>query len=759
METRFLSLINRLLPFVTTAREQLGDTGLQRVSGLYWILLLLGSLPAVRAELLFPTSWLAQLGDGLNLAGAENIFGPLAFLVAALVVVLAIVLQRAAHFWAALPWTLLGAISFAQAAPLGVLQNAYSLAAFLAFLHFIVAGRTRSFYFFVYIAGLAIAEHFDPLLTWDRITGFVAVSIVLSLLYETWRQNRPILRQLGRENSAGMFFRAAWLWSPTLLLIAAGLSVSHWITSAAEEMIYEGTFVNRHCEIPGSEPAVQLPCPDSGSRIEAAQIRFPPEAGEDCYYMPYWQASRPQRSGGLTIPPSTTRPESFICPDRSLAEAYEVEIENPETGLQTVTRYRYPVERLPFESSLDLSVKREFDVVNGRAQQALENVDQVALRQSRIAGSQARELFGVVPQSPGITIAPCEWYELECNIIAAVKRSLIRAYVRVRTRTETAFVNQVQQRADAIASGVSDSTEEVGDVLNAHIVQWRNATRDSIARVFTIYRVISVLAVLWMAVIALKSFLYVFGRVVFDRKTDVFVDLADDDTGLQQGAARVAHEITIPGDYPHDVYYKSNYQPLGPAPRFSIPQAFSAALSRIRNGTWSLSRITMPCDDDRGLTFNSVQADYLVDWEMREGEEIVFSYTNFVAMNENVQLRTIVSLRISSLLLGRFVFHSARCKGGAGRLILRTRGKPASAEQVRRSIPLSRLIAWNSFARFSVDSHLTHADIFLNGFNLRRNDAATGERPAGIVIVEADAREGSLLFGTLRFARHFLLPV
>jgi uncharacterized protein (AIM24 family) len=167
----------------------------------------------------------------------------------------------------------------------------------------------------------------------------------------------------------------------------------------------------------------------------------------------------------------------------------------------------------------------------------------------------------------------------------------------------------------------------------------------------------------------------------------------------------------------------------------------------------------MPCDDERGVTFNSVQADHLVDWEMVEGEEVIFSYGNFVAMNENVELRTVVSLRVASLLMGRLVFHAARCTGGPGRLVLRTRGRPATAKQVRQSIPVTRLVAWNRYAQFSVDSHLTRTDVFLNGFNLRRSDTRNDTEPQGILIVEADARDGGVLFGTLRFAKHFLLPV
>jgi uncharacterized protein (AIM24 family) len=167
----------------------------------------------------------------------------------------------------------------------------------------------------------------------------------------------------------------------------------------------------------------------------------------------------------------------------------------------------------------------------------------------------------------------------------------------------------------------------------------------------------------------------------------------------------------------------------------------------------------MPLEPGSRLTFNSIEADHLVDWEMREGEEVIFSYRNFVAMNEHVQLRTVFSLRIASLLLGRIVFHTARCEGGPGRLVLRTRGKPATALQVQQSIPAARLVAWNRYARFSIDSHLTGPDIFLNGFNLRRSPAKEDDVPKGILIVEADARDGGILVGTLRFAKNFLLPV
>jgi hypothetical protein len=391
--------------------------------------------------------------------------------------------------------------------------------------------------------------------------------------------------------------------------------------------------------------------------------------------------------------------------------------------------------------------------------QRLRRIDQGAFNRSRDAGAEARLLFGVVPETPGITIRPCEWYDLPCHIVGMVKRSLISAYGRVRTRTERNFVNAMQARADAISADVSEGTRSVEAEIDDAIGEWNRQTREALAGMYTAYNLVDIVLKFWILVIAIKSFLYVFARVIFDRRTRVDVELGDDDTVVREGRVSHVQEVNVSGDYPHDLYYKSNYQPLGPAPRFSIPQPAASLLSRLRFGAWNLAHVPMPCDDERGVTFNSVQADHLVDWEMVEGEEVIFSYGNFVAMNENVELRTVVSLRVASLLMGRLVFHAARCAGGPGRLVLRTRGRPATAKQVRQSIPVTRLVAWNRYAQFSVDSHLTRTDVFLNGFNLRRSDTRNDTEPQGILIVEADARDGGVLFGTLRFAKHFLLPV
>jgi hypothetical protein len=377
-----------------------------------------------------------------------------------------------------------------------------------------------------------------------------------------------------------------------------------------------------------------------------------------------------------------------------------------------------------------------------------------------VAEREARRLFAVVPASTGMRTSRCNFPYVACAAKNLVIEELNRAYRKSRARSERKFVAHMR----GLGSDLEDKTQgywlpEARAQLDVRMNDAESATSNAIARFRTASHATQQLMLLWLIVIAIKSILYVFARVVFDRSTDIEVDLLEVDGTPAQGSVRQRQEINISADYAQDIYYKANYQPLGPAPRFSIPQWRASLLSRLRYGAWNMSHVAMPLPEGSSLTFNSVEAEHLVDWEMAEGEEVVFSYRNFVAMNAHVELRTVISLRVATLLMGRMIFHTARCRGGPGRLILRTRGRPATAEQVQQSIPAARLVAWNRYARFSVDSHLTPTDIFFNGFNLRRSVALDQGQPQGILIVEADARDGGILVGTLRFARTFLMPV
>ncbi|XOV83089.1 MAG: hypothetical protein ACFHXK_19835 [bacterium] len=703
---------------------------------LYWFLIFLAMYPALRADVLFPHTWLAPLSSEYAVGVVDN---PFSFWMLGLAVLMAIVTlgtQRLAGSFAVLAFMLVtvGVTEFGQAWP-GI-STAYVAIAFALFIYFVFVGSVRSLAFLVFVALLVLLQPVDALLAWPQLIVFVVAALVCTLVVETVRQNLPLMRQLGRNNVFALCRRTFMLWWPMLILIGIGLWISNQLTLLAEEALYAGKIVTPYCTVDVAEPDI-LACPGGRLELKADEVQDPwpyREAGDGPAMCLVWDQL------GVEVP-TEPQPEMFTCPV----------FPTPDGVL--------PLTRLTFFESLDLSVERSYAISEWQLQRAIRAARRKSVAQTNAARDTAKSIFDVVPQTTGMETSDCDFFGLSCHAANIVINGLNAAYIDARADSEAKFIDKMQDVAEDVNGDIvafTDAAElEVGEIL----LEYETLTRTAINRVHTASNVLRQIMLLWLIVIAIKSFMFVFARVIFDKSTDIEVDLLEHEGPATQGKVKSLQEVHIPGSYPFDVYYKANYQPLGPAPRFSIPQWRSSLMSRLRFGAWNMSQVKMPLAEPEGLTFNAIEAEHLVDWEMQEGEEVVFSYRHFVAMNENIQLRTVVSLRVATLLLGRIVFHTARCEGGPGRLILRTRGKPATAAQVRQSIPAARLVAWNRYARFSVDSHLTPVDIFLNGFNLRRSGSETDADPQGILVVEADARDGGILVGTLRFARNFLLPV
>jgi hypothetical protein len=713
----------------------------------FWLLALLGLTPALGTDILFPSQWGALAGKT-----ADSTFGvTLGYahpLCAVSLVVIAIALRQPWRLFAAVPHILVWLAATDLAFGLGRLDIAYAIAAFTVFAIFVILGSVRTPCFIAYLGFLVLWRYVDEPLTWNQVIEFAVIAIVASLVYEAFRQNWPLVKDLGKADSLTMLWRTFSLWSPTIVLICAGLWLSNRMTDGAEEVMYQTGAVDRYCLFAeaGGGTDVYIECPNPErilSRESLRELNY--ETGTRCVVWDEWQTDI--KTGPM--------PDAFDCPERFR----DTDEPHPEgIGMTKEPIPEWQLSQAPFFTSVDQTVARRFAVARWQRADVSGDLRRRLQRAEMSSRDQARIVFGVVPRTTGLRRSECALLDAGCAILNLVKSALNSAYARKRRETETAFIDLVEEKAsdaNATGTGILDIADSE---IEKSLIDAQSDTATAITRLYKASGLLSLILTLWIVVIGIKSFLYVFSRVIFDKETEIHVDLLEHEAEAKEGRVEHQQEITIPGDYPYDIYYKADYQPLGPAPRFSIPQWTASALSRLRFGAWSMSKVTMPVASDRGLTFNSIEAEYLVDWHLEDGEEVVFGYRNFVAMNENIELRTVVSLRVATLLMGRIVFHTARCRGGNGRLILRTRGKPATADQVRQSIPASRLIAWNRYARFSVDSHLTRRDIFLNGFNLRRSDAV-GDKPQGILIVEADARGGRFMVGTLRFAKNFLLPI
>ena len=133
-----------------------------------------------------------------------------------------------------------------------------------------------------------------------------------------------------------------------------------------------------------------------------------------------------------------------------------------------------------------------------------------------------------------------------------------------------------------------------------------------------------------------------------------------------------------------------------------------------------------------------------------ENEEVVFSYKNFAGMSESVKLSTIVSFRLTSLVLGGVLFCSAK---GPGKVIFITLGKPRclNGNNKTASFPVGRALAWRRTAKFDVKAANDTINVFLSGFNIVPSEP-------DMVIIDAD-RQGDTKKGLIKWVGRLLVPV
>ena len=271
------------------------------------------------------------------------------------------------------------------------------------------------------------------------------------------------------------------------------------------------------------------------------------------------------------------------------------------------------------------------------------------------------------------------------------------------------------------------------------------------------------LTILFFIFISIKSFMYVFARVSFNRNTGAFITLGNtnlSNTNLANPKATVQDNVKpqikraglqylINSDIAETFYISRRFQCRGKAPKFAIPQPFHAPIARLFNGAISMNKVMMQKGDDE-VSCTAAQGIEFFEWDLHEGEAVIFDFHNFVGMSESVKISTLISTRMSSLLLGKMIYSQAT---GPGKLILMAKGRAEITDHESKggSLPPERLIAMQTNTRLHIDSELDFVNIYLSSAYVR---------PAGggQVIVDVDSQRGTKT-GLGSFLKRFILPI
>ena len=266
----------------------------------------------------------------------------------------------------------------------------------------------------------------------------------------------------------------------------------------------------------------------------------------------------------------------------------------------------------------------------------------------------------------------------------------------------------------------------------------------------TFFELFSLLSNIILYFLIIRSFLYVFSRVTVSTKYQLPATLeGKNKISNKAHIKKRGQEYVISSTENQKFYVVRTLEPSGRAPKISLPQSLKSIVARIFGKAYTMNEIQM----EKGrspVQFTSTGSSEFIEWELQENEEIIFSYKNFIAMTENIRLRTVISFRLTALIFGG-VFHS--CAQGPGKVIFSTRGKAKCFEDGTQagSVPINRIIAWQRNAKFDVESELNHFDIFLSGVYLK-------PASADAIIIDADKRNAPNT-GLVTFIKKFLLPV
>ena len=253
------------------------------------------------------------------------------------------------------------------------------------------------------------------------------------------------------------------------------------------------------------------------------------------------------------------------------------------------------------------------------------------------------------------------------------------------------------------------------------------------------------------AFLCVKSFLYIFARVTFSQDSGTYLTLGETegtpvlpDPKITQFPSRFVLHPPGPAVY----YVARKFQGRGKPPRLAVPQPLHAPIARLIHGETTMNRVEFKTGDGPVSYTAQSNAEFVV-WDLEPGEVVVFSFANFFAMSENVQINTLISVRLSTLLLDEIIFSTAT---GPGQLIFRTDGRAevTGREEAGESFPPDRLVAMHMDARLYVESELRPVDVYFS-------DAYVRPQGTGRVIVDVDKRQGSMS-GLARFFSHFIWP-
>ena len=342
---------------------------------------------------------------------------------------------------------------------------------------------------------------------------------------------------------------------------------------------------------------------------------------------------------------------------------------------------------------------------------------------------------------------------LGCEIGKTAKWATQNAINGGQARIRRTVANEAASQIAGAAAQVDGATSLADQNAKAITDAMRRTTQSALRNGFDVMGILDHMLFVILCLMILKALFFVFARVAYssvDRETAI--TLAAPEEEIPEGTMiNAGKRYEVPAGR---FFYSKRAQMEGIAPKIAVPPPQPAAclFSRLFGGAYFLSVADRSGPDAGPVVFKTGNIREFVEWSLEPGEEVVFHFKDFIAIEDRVKLSTFVSFRLSTLLLGRILFRRAR---GPGRLVLRTAGPAETSIETDTELskPIHRLVSWNRGARFKLDVERGFFDIYFSTVHLRK------DTDSHVIFVAEDSERKTYGTGAARFIKQFLLPI
>jgi len=476
-------------------------------------------------------------------------------------------------------------------------------------------------------------------------------------------------------------------------------------------------------------------------------------------------------------------PSVLVLQDLSLPNASK-EVGKLQANLEISTLIAFKKLEKKMLSSIEREVATiDFSVLNNldkKGKKQLEQqkkvlFDQIYAHQAATLNTVDKQFNAFFPE-PLLELEKCNFWEVSKLISNEIKRNINKRYTKQKQEAKAKIDRKIKKvyknitskldyqfekaskKMEDLADGIdtealTTGTTTISQLINTEV---KKAIDEAIVQVMDQYQLFfggwffyALIGSIAFYFLVLQSFLYIFARISISKENNLFATLNATGKPIPKGSIKKCGDTYTIAAANSNIYYVSRiYEPSGRPPKFTIPFKKTSIFSRLKARAYTMNKVDMSRPGG-AVHFRAIGSSEFIEWTLKKGEEVVFDYRNFVAISNTITLKSDVSFRVTTLILGR-VFHKIAV--GPGKLILMTKGRPiiSGERSSNASLAQNRILAWNKGTNFDIDTELGITDVYLSGFYLQK-------MPKDLIIIDADAK-GKANLGLIQYIKGLIWP-